>query len=454
MRRLTCTLLAIALTLPATLVLAVEDYPPAIQHLTEQGVEIIGKFPAPGGLTGYAARADGRALILYATPDGKQVIAGTMLDATGRNLTEQHVRDHAPPPDLEAAWTKLERATWIAEGAAKPDRIIYTFTDPNCPYCNSIWRASRPYLDEGVQLRHIMVGIIRPSSLGKAAAILSAASPAEALDRHERAFDQGGIPPLAKISDQTRAKLQANGALMEELGLSGTPATYYRDSSGRVRLLVGMPSPEVLAQDIFQLPRQPSRAAQSAEGAKVQIEAEGQASEGLIWGKGDHGVVLAHGAIYDAASWAALATEIAANGMVALAVERIDASTVIAAGRYLRDRHGVKGVALLGASAGGSAAMQALRQTPGEWDQLIVLSATGDTRTLGEGPKLFIASEGEGIADSIRRMALESPGSDNEAAIVGGSAHAQAIFKTDQGPRLTQIILDRLTAARKGSQHE
>lgn len=258
MTRFTRTILVSALTMTPGLRLAAADYPPAVKQLVEQGVEITEKFPAPGGLTGYAAHADGRALILYATPDGKHVIAGTMLDSTGRNLTEQHVKDHVPPPDLEATWTKLERATWIAEGATKPKRVVYVFDDPNCPYCNALWRASRPYLDKGAQVRHVMVAILGPTSAGKAAAILAADNPAEALARHERDYAKGGIRPLAKISDRTRARIEANNALMRELGVAATPAIFYRDANGRVRSLLGMPSLPVLAGEIFQLPVQPA----------------------------------------------------------------------------------------------------------------------------------------------------------------------------------------------------
>lgn len=257
MTRLTRAVLAAALTITLALPLAAANYPPAVQRLVEQGVEITGKFAAPGGLTGYGARADGRELILYVTPDGKHVIAGTMLDSTGRNLSEQHVKDHVPPPNLEAAWAKLERATWIADGPARSKRVVYVFDDPNCPYCNALWRASRPYLEKGVQLRHVMVAILGPTSPGKAAAILAAADPAEALARHGRDYAKGGIAPIEKIDARVRAQIDANNALMQELGVHATPAIFYRDAKGRVRSVLGMPNPSVLARDIFQLPETP-----------------------------------------------------------------------------------------------------------------------------------------------------------------------------------------------------
>lgn len=188
----------------------------------------------------------------------------------------------------------------------------------------------------------------------------------------------------------------------------------------------------------------------SPGGARIEIEAKGGTTQALVWGKGDYGVVVVHGAVYDAASWTPLAQAIAQNGMIALAVEQTDPSDIIAAREYLRNRYGVRSVALVGASAGGSAAMEAMRRSPGGWDQLIVLSAVGDARDLGPAPKLFVASQGEGMADSVRRMARESPGRDNEAALLKGTAHAQAIFKTEEGPRLTRLILDRLRTRANG----
>ena len=45
--------------------------------------------------------------------------------------------------------------------------------------------------------------------------------------------------------------------------------------------------------------------------------------EALVWGEGRYGVVLAHGIVFDAASWEPQAARIAQAGMVALAVEDI-----------------------------------------------------------------------------------------------------------------------------------
>ena len=55
---------------------------------------------------------------------------------------------------------------------------------------------------------------------------------------------------------------------------------------------------------------------------------------------------------------------------------------------------------------------------------MILLSGTGEVSGLGEYPKLFVASEGEGLAEEVRRMAERAPGTRNEALILPGDAHA------------------------------
>ncbi|MDP9480525.1 MAG: alpha/beta hydrolase [Actinomycetota bacterium] len=167
-------------------------------------------------------------------------------------------------------------------------------------------------------------------------------------------------------------------------------------------------------------------------------------TEALVWGEGDYGVVMAHGAAYDAASWEKQARRISGEGMIALAVEDTSPRNLLAAVEYLKEERGAEGVALLGASAGGSDALRTARENPRVADQLILLSATGKTSGLGEGPKLFVASEGEGITGEVRRMAEEAPRGRNEALVLPGDAHAQATFETEEGERLVQDILERL----------
>jgi len=155
----------------------------------------------------------------------------------------------------EQVWDRLESASWIALGAEEPERVVYAFTDPNCPYCNLLWRASKPYYPEGLQVRHIMVGFLKPSSPGKAAAILGAEDPAAALQRHERNHESGGIEPVNSPDGGVQSQLTRNQQLMKRFGIRATPGLVLRTADGGVRKLMGMPRLSQIPE-IFRLPKQ------------------------------------------------------------------------------------------------------------------------------------------------------------------------------------------------------
>ena len=150
------------------------------------------------------------------------------------------------------------------------------------------------------------------------------------------------------------------------------------------------------------------------------------------------------GAAYDAASWESQGQTLGENGAAALAVEDTSPSNLRTAIRYLKEESGVESVALIGASAGARPVLEVGEEDPEKIDQIILLSGIGDVSGLGEYPKLFVASEGEEIAERVHQMADEASGDRNEALILSGDAHAQAIFETEEGERLMQVILERI----------
>ena len=229
------------------------EHPAPVQALVEQGVKVEAEFEAPGGMPGYAAPYRGAPMVFYMTPDGAQVILGTMLGAEGENLSVDHLRRYLPEPDFNEAWPLLEKAAWVGDGPSNAKRIVYVFSDPNCPYCNAFWRATRPYVGKDLQVRHIMVGVLSQSSAGKAAAILAAEDPAAALARHEENHSAGGIEPLEKIPFEIEQHLKLNVELMRQLGARGTPAIFYRDREGKGRRMIGLPSEQALKEEILQL---------------------------------------------------------------------------------------------------------------------------------------------------------------------------------------------------------
>lgn len=222
------------------------DYPAPIAALRERGIDIIERFDAPGDLVGYAAKAGPRPIAVYLTPDRKHVIVGTMLDAQGREVTSEALKpliQSNREKDYQDAWPRLQQSHWVADGSPDAERVLYVFTDPNCPYCHKLWKRTRSAVADGkVQLRHILVGILKPSSPGKAAAILGADKPAAALTRNEQTFGSGGVMPARNPGKEVKQQLAANRRLMRDLGIRGTPAVLYKNASGEMRTARGLPS--------------------------------------------------------------------------------------------------------------------------------------------------------------------------------------------------------------------
>lgn len=232
--------------------------PETLRALEGKGITVVGSFPAVGGLPAWAAFMGQTPVALYATPDGKHMVAGTMLDAKGGDVNQAALEQAVAKPMTDGAWSQVERSSWIADGSAKAPRIVYVVTDPNCPYCNKLWSDARPWVDSGkVQLRHIMVGILTPTSGGKAAALLGDKDPSAALDAHERAnsaanaksmasgrpkpLGNGALKPLATIPPAINAKLESNAKLMASLRLQATPALIWRDAKGAMQTRTGAP---------------------------------------------------------------------------------------------------------------------------------------------------------------------------------------------------------------------
>jgi len=177
-----------------------------------------------------------------------------------------------------------------------------------------------------------------------------------------------------------------------------------------------------------------------------------------LFGAGERGVVLAHGAVFNKESWADLADSLAAHGFRVLAIDfrgygKSVAGTkprgldedVLAAVRYLHEQ-GAAAVSVVGGSMGGGASARAATEAKtGEIAHLVLLSPVSieHPERIRAANILYIASREEKMAPGILDQYKAAP-EPKRLVLLDGSAHAQNIFKTDQGPRLTQVILEAL----------
>jgi pimeloyl-ACP methyl ester carboxylesterase len=187
-----------------------------------------------------------------------------------------------------------------------------------------------------------------------------------------------------------------------------------------------------------------------------------------VYGDGDRGVVLAHGARFNKESWEAQARTLASAGFLVLALDfrgygkstgpgQADPMSaplhfdVLAAVRYLR-RVGAHSVSVIGASMGGGAAGDAsIASNPGEIARVVFLGASpnGPADKL-KSASLFIVARDDAGADGPRlpriRAQYERAPEPKELIVLDGSAHAQFLFQTPQSERVMREMIRFLSA--------
>lgn len=222
------------------------DRPPVLMAMEDQGLILMEEFDEDQDLRAFAGLVGDKPIAIYVLSDGNAVV-GTRLNAKGEAIDEEILQNLVAKPVSDKAWAALESATWVLDGKADAPRIVYTFTDANCPYCHLFWEAARPWVDSGkVQLRHILVGIIKEDSPAKAAAILGSSDQSAAMQENEEKFDQGGIKPADSVSGSVGKILEDNHFLMLSMGFRGTPGIVVRNDTGLIQKYRGMPQQDDL----------------------------------------------------------------------------------------------------------------------------------------------------------------------------------------------------------------
>ena len=207
--------------------------------------------------------------------------------------------------------------------------------------------------------------------------------------------------------------------------------------------------------------------AQTAERVSFRTQ-DGWTIHGDLYGTGDRGLVLVHGGRFTRESWRPQIPEFLKAGFRVLAIDMrgFGASKVgplalatgfgspldvLAAVRFLRAR-GPMTISIVGGSMGADAAAGAsIMAAPEEIDRLVLLAGSGgEPAAEVKGRKLFVVTRDDANSAGPRlpsiRKQYEGATGPKELLILDGSAHAQFIFDTPEGPRLLRDILRFLTA--------
>lgn len=173
------------------------------------------------------------------------LVTAILFIATGNLAAAEPAKAGAQQKAAASILADIKQATWIRDG--KSAHVIYVFFDPNCPYCHKVFEMLRPQVERGeVELRWIPIGKLMLTSLGKAATLLEAKDPTEALYRNERGFSQetgsfGGVEEEPVPREDTLRRLNANHALLNRSGFDAVPALLFRTKDGQADLVRGAP---------------------------------------------------------------------------------------------------------------------------------------------------------------------------------------------------------------------
>jgi pimeloyl-ACP methyl ester carboxylesterase len=189
--------------------------------------------------------------------------------------------------------------------------------------------------------------------------------------------------------------------------------------------------------------------------------------QGDLYGSGTRGLVLAHGGRFNKESWKDQAAVFATAGFTVLAInfrgDRLNpdgtpsaegsdadnAADVLASVRYLHAL-GLQSVSAIGGSLGGDAVGEADAQAaPGEFDRVVFLASNGgDHPEKLMGPKLYIVARGDRSGDGLRLPGIRAhytrAPEPKKLVIVKGTAHAQYLFATSEGPKVLNDVLQFL----------
>ncbi|KIZ40685.1 thiol:disulfide interchange protein DsbG [Raoultella ornithinolytica] len=224
-----------------------EDLPAPVKAIEKQGITIIKPFEAPGGVKGWLGKYQDMGVAIYLTPDGKHAISGYMYDENGNNLSEQLFQKELYTPAGQAMWKKMEAASWLQEGKKEAPVTLYVFADPFCPYCLQFWQQARPWVESGkVQIRTLLVGVIKPESPATAAAILATEDPAKTWRDYQQSAGKMLIKIPTNLSPEKMKIVSENQQLMDELGANATPAIYYMNKDNMLQQVVGLPEADKL----------------------------------------------------------------------------------------------------------------------------------------------------------------------------------------------------------------
>ncbi|WP_367987317.1 bifunctional protein-disulfide isomerase/oxidoreductase DsbC [Vibrio sp. NTOU-M3] len=160
---------------------------------------------------------------LYASPDGKFFIAGTLFSLADDGQYVDVVAKRQAPLNVEKL-AKLQDS--MIEFKAENEKYVVTvFTDITCGYCVRLHSEMKEYNDLGITIRYLAFprqGGVSPVA-DQMAAIWCSSEPKSAM--HDAKINRV-MPEKGENFAQCQSTIKQHYQLGKELGISGTPAIF------------------------------------------------------------------------------------------------------------------------------------------------------------------------------------------------------------------------------------
>ena len=176
---------------------------------------------------------------IYATPDGKYLVAGDLFEVRSDRLVS--ITDVQRRTRRSATMTGIAPESMIVfapDGVAAASVVV--FTDTDCEYCRTLHSHMEEYLDRGIEVRYAAYprAGVGSSTYDDMVAAWCAKNPQDALSALKRGER---IEPLSCVNPVAH-----HYAIGKQMGVAGTPTIVVQDG----RVIQGLLLPDQLAKTL------------------------------------------------------------------------------------------------------------------------------------------------------------------------------------------------------------
>lgn len=179
-------------------------------------------------------------------------------DSTERSEREEMLKNGQIPeaktvknsPKAEAAYKKVEEASWVAYGD-KNAPYIYAFVNPTCPHCTEfLSKDIKDFVENGqLQVRFVPYGVHKENS-DTTIAMLALDDPIAAWKKYI-AGDKAALS-VNLGTKESKAKTKANTKLASDMRFTALPFIIYRTpATGEIQVVNGRPENIMLLMSEF-----------------------------------------------------------------------------------------------------------------------------------------------------------------------------------------------------------